>query len=980
MTHQTVPAGVPDTSKKAPIMARLTPYATVFVSSACIMVVELVAGRLVSQYIGQSLYTWTAIIGVVLAGISVGNYVGGRIADHWWGRLTLALQFIAAGAGCLSVLPLNHLAGNLAVLEALPWPVRILGHVSFAFLLPAALLGTISPVIARRALLTHAALGRTVGNVYAWATAGSIMGTFLTGYYLVMWLDTISIVAGSAAILTGLGLCYLVGALMRRGGEAEVPGPQEGIPSPGVNPGLWGMAGPIATVFLANAVIMIIEMVAGRMISRHYGHSIYTWTNVIGVILIGMTLGSHMGGRLADRFEPRRLLMALLVMASASTLAAVSINRLLVSQRLLVSLDWSLQISAHVVVAFALSSILLGATAPVVVRWALTRRRAAGSTIGVVYAWGSIGSIAGTFFAGYWLIAAVGAVPSLYLAALSLAVMALAFGLRHAGAWGWLVACVFGVSAALAPVSPLREIGSALLLRPTAPPNVIYVDESQYSYIAISQDPKDPNVRSMTLDRLIHSVVNMDNPKRLCYEYEWIYDAVLSTLYPGGQPLRTLFIGGGGYVFPRYLELTRPSSHIEVAEIDPAVTEAAYAAFGLPRDSTVDAYNMDARNRVSDLIRQQQSGRLTERFDCIFGDSFNDYSVPYHLTTREFNELLRRLLKDDGIYMLNLIDSRQSALFLGTLLHTLRQTFSEVYLMSSMEHSYTRDTFIAVCSNRPLDLTALPGALRMTYNYRGELFTSADIDGFVEKAGRRVLTDTFTPVDNLLAPIASSMQINEYVKECVSNADALLGANDFDGALRECQRGLRENPYSPEAHEVMGLALLAKQDVPGAVAALRKSVEINPSRDSAHTNLGSALAASGDVAAAVAAWNKAIAVNPNATAAYERMGVTLVNAGNPAGAVPILTRAVELNDTLPTRISLAVAHYKSGNIEQAIQELTTVLQRDPEQPVQQQLAIAYWAAHKYDDAVRHLDLARQKGQPVDPNFAAALARDAGKQP
>jgi len=978
MNTQTRPMA--DTSPEPPALARWTPYATVFVSSACIMVVELVAGRLVSPFIGQSLYTWTAIIGVVLAGISVGNYAGGCIADRWWGRVTLALQFLAAGAGCLSVLPLNRVAGNLAILEALPWPARILAHVALVFLLPAALLGTISPVIARRALLMHAAPGRTVGNVYAWATGGSIAGTFLTGYYLVLWLDTAVIIAGAAAILAALGLSYLAGAMGGRRASLAAPGDTAGARPAADAAGAWGMAGPVAAMFMANAIVMIIEMVAGRVISRHYGHSIYTWTNVIGVILIGMTLGSHLGGRFADRFTPRQLLTALLVLASISTLGAISATRLIISQRLLVALDWPLQIAAHVVAAFAIPSLLLGAAAPVVARWALTRSQAQGRTIGVIYAWGSIGSIAGTFFAGYWLIAAVGAVPALCLCALVLALLAAAFQARSALAWAWLGICAMGVAVALAPVSPLREIGSALMLRQTMPSNVIYADESQYSYIAISQDPNDPNMRSMLLDRLIHSVVNMENPKRICYEYEWIYDAVLRKLYPDAQPLRTLFIGGGGYVFPRYLEITRPASHIEVAEIDPAVTEAAHAAFGLPRDTTIDAYNMDARNRVSDLIREQDAGRLPEKFDCIFGDSFNDYSVPYHLTTREFNEQLRRLLKDDGLYMLNLIDSRQSALFLGTLIHTLRQTFSNVYLMSSMTHSFMRDTFIAVCSNRPLDLSGLPAELRMTYNYRGDLFSTAEIDGFVEKAGRRVLTDSFTPVDNLLAPIASSMQTGEYVKECVTKADTLLGAGDLEGALRECEKGLRENPFSAEAYEVKGLALLGKQDAAGALAALKKSVEIDPARDSALANLGSALAATGDLNAAVAVWKKAIEVNPKAVAALERMGVTLANAGDPAAAVAYLQQALQLEDKPSTRISLAAACYKSGNTEQAIQELQTVLERDPEQPVQQQLAIAYWAARKYDDAWRHLELARQKGQPVDPNFAAALARDSGKQP
>ena len=76
----------------------------VFVSNVCIMVIELVAGRMVAPIIGVSLYTWTSIIGVILAGISLGNFIGGKVADRMASRRTLGIIFILAGLGALSVL------------------------------------------------------------------------------------------------------------------------------------------------------------------------------------------------------------------------------------------------------------------------------------------------------------------------------------------------------------------------------------------------------------------------------------------------------------------------------------------------------------------------------------------------------------------------------------------------------------------------------------------------------------------------------------------------------------------------------------------------------------------------------------------------------------------------------------------------------------------------------------------------------------
>src|ERR671938_1863233 len=78
--------------------------AIVFIASFCSLVIELIAGRIMAPYIGVSLYTWTSIIGVVLAGISLGNYVGGRIADRAASPFTLGVLFLLSGIASLAIL------------------------------------------------------------------------------------------------------------------------------------------------------------------------------------------------------------------------------------------------------------------------------------------------------------------------------------------------------------------------------------------------------------------------------------------------------------------------------------------------------------------------------------------------------------------------------------------------------------------------------------------------------------------------------------------------------------------------------------------------------------------------------------------------------------------------------------------------------------------------------------------------------------
>jgi predicted MFS family arabinose efflux permease len=88
------------------------PIATVFTSSFCIMVLELVASRLIARHLGSSLYTWTAVIGVILAGITIGNYLGGRIADKSSARKSIAVLFAVCSMACVVTIILNNIVGD----------------------------------------------------------------------------------------------------------------------------------------------------------------------------------------------------------------------------------------------------------------------------------------------------------------------------------------------------------------------------------------------------------------------------------------------------------------------------------------------------------------------------------------------------------------------------------------------------------------------------------------------------------------------------------------------------------------------------------------------------------------------------------------------------------------------------------------------------------------------------------------------------
>ncbi|MCL5279828.1 MAG: fused MFS/spermidine synthase [Planctomycetes bacterium] len=185
----------------------IIPGATAFFTGGCLMILVLAASRLMARSVGSSLYTWTSVVGVVLTGLSIGNYLGGRSADRYHTRRALAVLFGLSSAACVGMVVANNLAGEWLGLWRLNWPSHVLLHVLLVLLVPSTLLGAISPIVATMALDQGLASGRTIGSVYAWSAVGGIFGTFLAGFFLIA-------AFGCATILWFLGAAMLLVAVL----------------------------------------------------------------------------------------------------------------------------------------------------------------------------------------------------------------------------------------------------------------------------------------------------------------------------------------------------------------------------------------------------------------------------------------------------------------------------------------------------------------------------------------------------------------------------------------------------------------------------------------------------------------------------------------------------------------------------------------------------------------------------------------------
>ncbi|HZT82011.1 MAG TPA: fused MFS/spermidine synthase, partial [Gemmataceae bacterium] len=183
-------------------------YLVVFIASGCTLILEIVAGRIVAPVVGVSLYTWTSVIGVVLAGISLGNYAGGLVADRWVARRTLGVILALGGISSLAVLPLTRLMTDLHYPAGTSLVTKIVVMTAVIFFPPAFVISMTTPVVIKLSLEDLGQTGGVVGRIYAVSTCGSILSTFLTGFVLIASFGTRTIVLGVGIVLLVLAVTF----------------------------------------------------------------------------------------------------------------------------------------------------------------------------------------------------------------------------------------------------------------------------------------------------------------------------------------------------------------------------------------------------------------------------------------------------------------------------------------------------------------------------------------------------------------------------------------------------------------------------------------------------------------------------------------------------------------------------------------------------------------------------------------------------
>jgi len=526
-------------------------------------------------------------------------------------------------------------------------------------------------------------------------------------------------------------------------------------------------------VFIASFCTLVIELVAGRIMAPYVGVSLYTWTSIIGVVLAGISIGAYLGGLLADRYPRPSTLGWLLFLSGLGALSISPLTNLIGGAPFHTRL--MIRILLITTIIFFIPSCLLGMISPVVVKLTLKNLQKTGNVVGKIYAFSTLGSILGTFATGFFLISWMGTRHILLTMGMILILSALVFGdffkrkktlalffillsffliLPLAGFYGYAAIYPSEISLSNSPIQSLKSL-YGYAFKPPLDEETYFFKESDYYTIKLKRSIRGNNgnpLESLVLDHLVHSYTDLSEPLYLEYEYIRIYEEMVRWQSSKRKSFKVLFLGGGGYTFPRFIEAKYPNAEIDVVEIDPEITGVVKKYLGISQKTKIHSVNEDGRWFVMNC--KTQGG-----YDFIFGDAFNDLSIPYHLTTKEFAVQLKRLLKPDGLLLANVIDSFQKGAFMPSYIRTLEEVFGkgDVHLLT-LSSDYDRmgiSTYVVVASPKRLNMDDFVktvkgnGKKEMT----SHVMPQDRLQQYLKERTSVILTDDYVPVDNLIAPI-----------------------------------------------------------------------------------------------------------------------------------------------------------------------------------------------------------------------------------
>jgi spermidine synthase len=482
-------------------------------------------------------------------------------------------------------------------------------------------------------------------------------------------------------------------------------------------------------VLVAGMTTMATEMSASRLLAPFFGASILVWANLIGLILVYLSLGYWIGGRVADR-RPQLSGLCTITLAAAATIALLPF----VAHPILSSTSGAIDESsvgviigsfAGTLLLFSIPVTLLGMVPPYAIRLAITNVEKAGAAAGGLYALSTIGSILGTFGSVLFLIPLVGTRRTMLAFALVLALLSLFSIQRRILEVAVIVAIGVGL---VVPVGAIKEAKAGEL--------GLFERESPYQYVQVVEQ-KRSGIRLLQLNEAwaVHSVYNpTTNLVGGIFDRYVAIPNLLGRSNPGEAD--ALLLGSAAGTIPHTYREFWPHIHFDGVEIDPDVIAAGRKLFHMDgRNLTV--HQADARPFLANARHR--------KWDIIIIDAYRQPYIPFYLTTREFFALVRTHLSDDGVVVINIgaaPGDQRIQLAIGA---TMMDVFPAVY-----RHRAAEFNEFLIATREQTSLDEVKARLRSHRSNDGDVQSiSREVASDIRpmKSHSEVLTDDKAPVE-----------------------------------------------------------------------------------------------------------------------------------------------------------------------------------------------------------------------------------------
>jgi len=459
----------------------------------------------------------------------------------------------------------------------------------------------------------------------------------------------------------------------------------------------------IVLVFVAGACSLAVELSASRLLAPYFGTSLFVWANLIGLILLYLTIGYYVGGRLADRF-PRPGVLYLLTTVAAFLIGVIPfISRPILNWSLTSFATYSISVFYGSLVAviflFAIPMILLGCVSPFAIRLRIEQVGRSGHTAGQLYAISTAGSILGTFLPVLWLIPTIGTRYTFFVFAVSLLLVSMVGLITTQLSMPRLPDTRKRLDKSLLSILLLIPMGAAVLSvnGPIKPPSgsdgggvLVAERESAYNYIQVVRVGEQMQL-VLNEGLAIHSIYD---PNQILTQGPWDYFMVAPYFnkppFTQNQVHRACIIGLGAGTIPRELTAAYGPIPIDGVEIDGIIVDLGRQYFHM-NEPNLNVIVQDGRY----FLRT-----TSHKYDIIGIDAYQQPYVPFQLTTLEFFQEVRAHLTPTGVTVINAGRTSKDFRLVEALAQTMHGVFSNVYIIDTERFTNS----IIIGTNAPTSL------------------------------------------------------------------------------------------------------------------------------------------------------------------------------------------------------------------------------------------------------------------------------------